>query len=87
MVTTSYEGTDDEEEVDMVPANDNYYQQHKVVSDSESDVEAKENLSEEIDDKIEVTPKTILKQKVVCVMKTLQVSFNVDTNKTVEQAA
>ena len=85
MLPLTFEGSDDDEEVEMVPTNINNYINCNVVSDSESDDEVKENLFEEIDDKIEVTLMAKLNPKVVLNMENLQVLYNEDANK--EQAA
>ena len=64
--------------------NDNNY--YNVVSDSESDDEAKENHFEvHVDNETEVTRKTTLNPKVVQVMKNLQASYNENADKIVEQ--
>ena len=61
----SYEGSDDNEEVKSISANNenncNYF---NVVSNYESDDDAKENICEEqVDDKITLTPKPHFIQK------------------------
>ena len=53
-----------------------------------SDEDAKENVFEgQIDDKIEVTHKTTLNQKVVQALKNIQALYNEDVNKIIEQVA
>ena len=79
MAPMSCDGWDDDEEVEMVPTN--IVNSYCIVSDSESDEEAKENLFEDIDDEIKVTPKTKLNPKLVHIMKNLQASYNKDANK------
>ena len=64
MVPTGYEGLDDDDEVETVPTNNNDDNIcYNIVSGSKSNEEAKENLFEEINDKIKVTPKTTLNPK------------------------
>ena len=72
----------------MVPVfnqNNNYY---NVVNDFKSDEEIEENLFDvDIDKNIEPTPKSTINAKVVQASKQLQVLYNDDANKIVEQAA
>ena len=60
----SYEGLDDEEELKMVPAVNQNNNNYKVVSNSKSesdDKEVEENVFDnDIDEKEEATPKTII---------------------------
>ena len=62
----SYEGTDDDEEVEMVSAHNKNNYNYDVVSYSESGDKAKENVcGEQVENKIEMTPKTAFNPKVV----------------------
>ena len=76
----SYKRSEDKEEVEMVLINnENNNNDNDVVSDFRSHDEAKENLFEEqVDDKIKVTPKTTLSQKMVHAVKNLQAFYNED---------
>ena len=64
IVSISYKRYDNKNEFKMAPTNNNNYYYYYVVSDSKSVEEAKEIFFEEIDDKIEVTPKITLNPKV-----------------------
>ena len=88
----SYEGSDDEEELKMVPVmiNNNNV---NVVSNSNSDSskdDFKNNdnnfFDEDIDDQVKVTPQTTINAKVVQAMKKLHALYNDDANKTIKQA-
>ena len=76
LVTTSYEGLDDNEELGMFPVvnQNNYYQNLFSDSKSESDSdETEENaFDDDIDKVVEATPKTTVNTKVVQEMKKLQ---------------
>ena len=70
-MTTSYEGSDDEEELETVPVENNNNNVH-VVNDSDSDSSDedfesnKENFfDEDIDDQVKASPKTTVNAKVV----------------------
>ena len=69
----SYEGMDDEDKVEPVSViNQNNHNYYYVVSDFESDDEAKENcFQEHANDKVEASPKTTVNMKVVHAMKKL----------------
>ena len=89
MVLMSYEGSDDKEELKMLPVinqnNNNYYD---IVSDSNGDNELEENFfDEEINDEFEATTKTTINAKVVQAKKKLQALYNNDANKIVKEAA
>ena len=72
MVPTSYEDNEDEDEDDRISTNNYSHNNYNVVSDFDCNEETKENvLDEDVEDKIEVTPKIALKEKVVCAMKYL----------------
>ena len=89
LVTISYEGSDDDEELKVVPFVDNNNNVNKVSdSDSDDDIENdNENFfDEDIHDEAEATPQTNINAKVVCVMKKLQTMFNHDAHKIVKQA-
>ena len=85
----SYDGSDDKEAVKRALVHDeNYNNDYYIVSSSESKVEVEENIFEgQIEDKIEVTPKTKLNPKVARVIKNLQALYNEDAKKIVGQAA
>ena len=67
----SYEGSDDEEELKMVPIISN--NNSNLVIDSDSDNNTKNDnknvLDKNIDDEVETNPKTTIYAKVVCAMK------------------
>ena len=70
--------SDEEEEVKMVLAqNENNNNNYNVVSNLESDDKVKKNVFEgHIDDKIKMTPQTMLNIKVVCSVKNIQTLYN-----------
>ena len=83
MVPTSYEGSDNDDKVEMVHEinqnNNNYYY---AVHDYENSDKVKENLIDEnIDDEVDKNPKTTVMIKVVWTIKKLQTSCNKDANK------
>ena len=81
----SYEGSDENEEVETVlDDNENDINNYYVVSNSNSDDEAKENFFGW--QKIKVMPMTTLNQKLVQAMKNFQAWYDEDANKIVEQA-
>ena len=85
----TYEGLDDEEELEMILVinqnNNNYYY---LVSDSESNDKAHDNLFDEnINNEVEATLIAIVNAKVVWAMKKLQASYNKDANKILEEVA
>lgn len=83
LVPMSYERSNDNEEVKTVLAhnkNNNFH--YNVVSHSENADKVKEILFEgEVEDKIKVTPKTILNPEVLQAMKNLQALYNVNAKK------
>ena len=91
VVTTSYEGSDEEEELEtvhIVTNNSNV----NVVSDSDSDSSEEdfENNNDNffdkyINDQMKVTLQTTINIKVVQAMKKLQALYNVNVNKIVKQ--
>ena len=83
VVTMSYEGQDEEEELQIA----------NVVNDSESDSsnnDIKNNndnfFDEVINNQVKATPQTTINTKVVTAIKKCQASSNDDANKIVEQA-
>ena len=75
VVPVSYDGLDDDK------------RSKYAVSNLESNDEAEENLFEEqIQDEIEVIPKTTFNPKLVKAVKNLQALYNEDTNMIIEQA-
>ena len=92
VVTMSYNGSDDEEELQMVPAinnnNKNNNNNYNAVSDSESNNKSKENhFDEDINEEIKADLKTTINIKVVHAMKKLQALYDDDANKIVKEAA
>ena len=91
VVTTSYEGLNEEEElktVTLVIHNNNV----NVVSDSNTDSsnddfknDDKNFFDEDIDDQVKATPQTTINSKVVRAMKKLPASYNDDANKIIEK--
>ena len=82
----SYEGSNDEEDLEMVPVvnqNTNYF---NVISVSKSKSENNEAkcFSQDIHKKVKATPNTTINAKMVQTMKKLQASYNKDANKNVE---
>ena len=69
MVTTSYEGSDEEEEFNPVPIVNQHNISCNIVSDSKSesdDNEMEENFfDEDINEEVEATPKTTISAEVV----------------------
>ena len=78
LVTTSYEGLDDEEKLKMVEIINENKNISNVVSDSDSDNDNdndnKKVFDKDIDDKFEANSKITFTAKVVQVMKKLQTS-------------
>ena len=60
----------------------------KVVSDSNSDKEIKNNkknfFGKDIDDKVKMTPKMTINAKVFCAVRNLQSSYNNDAKKIIK---
>ena len=65
LVTTSYEGSDDEKELDMVSIFNQNNGNSDIVSDSNSDSDNKSIVDEDINNNIEATLKTTIKAKEV----------------------
>ena len=60
----SYEGSDDEEEIEMVNVISNNSNNYNVVSNSKSDDEEEKNLFDKnFDTEVEATPKTTVNAK------------------------
>ena len=83
LVTTSYEGSDDKEKLEMVPLinNNNSY---NAVSDSKSngDDEVDKNLFDDnVNKEVKVTSKTSININMVQAMKKLQALYHEDANK------
>ena len=89
LVTTYYEGSDDNEELETVPIvsqNNNYC---NVVSNSnnDSDDENQENFfDQDISKEVKVTRKFTINVKVVGAVKKLQALYRYDANKIIKQA-
>ena len=92
VVKTSYEASNKEEELEMVPVvinNNNVNVVSNSKSDSgEDDFKNDEDnfFDEDIDDQVKATPKTTISAKVVQAMKKLQASYNDNASKIIEQA-
>ena len=87
LVTISYEGLDDEEELEMVTIISENKNDYNVVSDSKSDDKSEENFfDEDINKEVEATCKTTISVKVVHAMKKQTAFYNGDANKIVKQA-
>ena len=91
-VTTSYEGSNDEEEFKTIPVINNNNNVN-IVSDSNSDdslddiKNTDDNFfDEDIKDQVKAAPQTTINAKVVWSMKKLQAFNNNNTNKIVKQA-
>ena len=70
LVTTSYEESDDEEKLEMVPVvdnNNNNNDNYNVVSYSKS--KSEDNFEDDINQEVKATPKTTVNAKLVHVMK------------------
>ena len=87
---TSYEGSDDEEELKIVPV-DNKNNNINVVSDSRTDTNDndfennEENFfDEDIDDQVIASPKTTINAKVIQAVKKLQAFYNGNADKIVK---
>ena len=87
-----FEGSDEEEELKIVPVVNNN-NNINVVSDSDSDSseeDVKNNkdnfLDEDIHDQVKIYPQTTVNSKVVQAMKKLQALYNEDANKNMEEA-
>ena len=91
-MNTSYVGSDDEEELEIVPV-DNKNNNVNVVSDSDSDSndEDFENneeflFDEDINDQVIASPKTTVNAKVIWAMKKHQTLYNDNANKIIKEA-
>ena len=83
LVTMSYEGLNDEEELKMVSIvneNNNVNKITDIKNDNEN------VFNKDIDNKVEVTPKTTINAKVTHAMKKLQALFDNGVNKIIKQA-
>ena len=72
MVTTSYEASDDDDELNMVQIVSQNNNNSNVLSDSNSDSDDKDEenfIDENINDKIEPIPNATINAKVVCAMR------------------
>ena len=92
IMTTSYEGSDKEEEPEMAPVVNNN-NSIKIVSDSDYDLSeedfknSKDNFfHKDVNAQVKISPQTAINAKVVWAMKKLQTSYNVDANKIIKQA-
>ena len=92
VLKTSYEGSDDDEELKIVPV-DNKNNDVNVVSNSDSDSSDKdfenneENVfDEDINDQDITSSKTTVNTKVVRVIKKFQASYNNDAHKIIKEA-
>ena len=89
LLTISYEGLDSEEELEPIPIVNNNNNINLVGdSNSDDDIENDNNklFEEDLDDKVNVTPKTTINAKVVHTRKKFQASYNDNANKIVKQA-
>ena len=90
LVTTSCEGLDDEEKLEMVSVVSQSNNNYNAVSDSKSennDTEAEGNdVDDDIYEEVVAMPKTTINTKVVQARKKLQASYSNNTNKIVKQA-
>ena len=89
LVTMSYEGQDNEEELKMVPVINNNNNLN-VVSDPNNydDIKNDNNnfFDKDIDDEVKATLQTAINTKVVCAIKKLQALYNNDANKIIKNA-
>ena len=85
LVTMSYEGLDEEEELKMVPIINNNNNNNNIVSASDSDTDIENDnknvFDEDIDDEVKVTSKTTINAKVVWAMKNLQLCTKTKLSK------
>ena len=87
----SYEGTDEEEELEIVSKNNNNGDINVVCdSDSDSSDDDLENneeffFDEDVDKQVIASPKTMINVKVIQAMKKLQASYNDDANKIIKE--
>ena len=92
IMTTSYEGSDEEEDHEMVPVIINNSNINVVSNlDSNSSEEDFENnkdklFDEDINDPVKVSPQTTVNTKVVWAMKKLKALYNEDANKIIKEA-
>ena len=91
-MTTSYERTDEEEELEIVSENNNN-SDINIVSDSDTDLsdnDVKNNeetfFDEENDDQVIASPKSQINSKLIRAMKKLQASYNDDANKIIKES-
>ena len=93
-VTTSYEGSNEEEEFETVLIINNHNNMNmNIVSDSNSDdsyddIENNDKnlFDKDINDQVKETPQTTNNAIVVWVMKKLHASYNNNANKIIKQA-
>ena len=92
VLNRSYEGSDDEKELEIVPV-DKKNNNVNIVSDSNSDStnEDFENnqgnfFDKDINNQVIVSPETTVNAKVIQAMKKLQALYNNDTNKIIKEA-
>ena len=78
----SFEGSDDQE-VEMVSCNNEINNNNVMqLANSKNNNKAVENIfKQQINDKIKMTTRTMLNQKVVRAMKNVQALYNADANK------
>ena len=77
LVTISYEGSNDEEELEMVLVINGNNNNYNIVGDSKSNNEVQKNsFDDNINEDIKVTLKTTINAKVVWVMKMLQALYS-----------
>ena len=90
LVTKSYEGLCDEEELELVPIinNNDNSNNYNLVNDSKSDDVVKESLfDKDFDVEVLENPKTTINAKMVQAMNNLQAAYSDDANKIVKEAA
>ena len=89
LVTLSFEGSDEEDELKTFPIISQTNKNNHLVSNSNSDSDGKnqENIfNEDIGKEVKVTPNTTFNAKVVHAMKKLKASYNNNANKIIKQA-
>ena len=91
ILATSYEGSDDEEELEEVSKNKNTSDLN-IVSDSDSDsdndhLENNEDIpfDKDVNEQVITSPETTVNSKLIRAMKKLQASYNDDANKIIEE--
>ena len=91
--TTSYEGSNEDGELETVSVVNNKSNVNVVTNtishESEENLENENDnfFDEDINNQVEINPKTTVNAKVVQAMKKLQTLYNDNANKIVEQAA